>query len=118
MKVGDKAYLVYEDCRRPSCEVTVVSIGNKYITVDGVHRTESRYDILTKESIDDQSGWNCRARLYESREKYVEQQLEDIRVNEIKQRIIYVVKNCAIEPKLLYTIARLLKIEIKQQTAI
>ena len=113
MKVGDKVYLVYEDSRRPSCEVTVVSIGNKYITVDGVHRTESRYDILTKESVDDQSGWNCRARLYESKKKYFEQQLENIRVNEIKQRIIYIVKNCAIEPKLLYTIAGLLKIDFR-----
>ena len=50
MKVGDKAYLVYEDPRRPSCEVTVVSIGNKYITVDRVHHTESRCDILTKKN--------------------------------------------------------------------
>ena len=114
MKVGDKAYLVYNDPRRPSCEVTVVSIGNKYITIDGVHRTESRYDILTKESVDDQSGWNCRARLYESKEKYFEQRAEDIYISEIKKRIIHLVQSCAIEPKLLYTIAGLLKIEIKQ----
>ena len=113
MKVGDKAYLVYEDLRRPSHEVTVVSIGNKYITVDRVHRTESRYDILTKESVDDQSGCNCRARLYESKEKYLEQQSEDIRVGKIKQRIIHCVQSRAVEPKLLYTIARLLKIEIE-----
>lgn len=48
MKVGDKVYLVYEDPRRPSHEVNIISIGKKYITVDRVHRSESRYDILTK----------------------------------------------------------------------
>lgn len=111
MKVGDKVYLVYEDPRRPSHEVNIISIGKKYITVDRVHRSESRYDILTKKSVDDQSGCNCRARLYESKEKYFEQQLEDMRINEIRRRIIYCVQSRAIEPKRLYTIAKLLKIE-------
>ena len=111
MKGGDKVYLVYEDSRRLSHEVNIISIGNKYITVDSVHRSESRYDILTKESVDDQSGCNCKARLYESKEKYFEQQLEDTRINEIRQRIIYCVRSRAIEPKRLYAIAKLLKIE-------
>lgn len=73
MKVGDKVYLVYEDPRRPSYNVTIKSIGSKYITVDGVHHSESRYDILTKKSVDDRNGWNCGARLYENKEKYFEQ---------------------------------------------
>ena len=111
MKVGDKAYLVYEDPRRHSHEVNIISIGKKYITVDGVHRSESRYDILTKKSADDQNGCNCRARLYESKEKYFEQQLENMRINEIRQRIIYRIQLGAIESKTLYTIAKLLKIE-------
>ena len=111
MKVGDEVYLVYEDTRRGSQYVTIKSIGSKYITVDGVHSSESRYDILTKESVDDRHGWNCRACLYESKEKYFEQQLENMRVNEIKTRIVYYIQHNTIEPEVLYTIAKLLKIK-------
>lgn len=111
MKVGDKVYLVYEDSRLRSQYVTIKSIGSKYITVDGVHRSESRYNILTKESVDDRSGWNCRARLYESKEKYFEQQLEDACVDKVKTRIVNYIQHHAIELKMLHTIAKLLKIE-------
>ena len=111
MKVGDNVYLVYDDARRGACHVVIKSIGSKYITVSGVHRTEARYDKLTKRSVDDNTGWNCKAELFESKEKYFEQQLEDMRINEIRQRIIHRMQLGAIEPKMLYTIAKLLKIE-------
>lgn len=111
MKVGDKVYLVYDDSRRSPFYVTIRSIGNKYITIDGVHRSESRYDITTKCSVDDSRGWNCKARLYESKEKYFEQQLESMVIRELINRIVYCLNHKPIKPKTLHSIARLLGIE-------
>lgn len=72
MKVGDTVYLVYDDSRQRACNVVIKSIGNKYITVDGVHKSEARYDKLTKRSVDDNRGWNCNAELFESESAYIE----------------------------------------------
>ena len=110
MKVGDSAYLVYSDNRKKPCYVTVKSIGHKYITVSGVHSSESKYDILTKSSVDDARGWNCNAQLYESEEQYRKQKSEDTILNKLRTEIVFYVQHKPIEPKLLHTIARLLKI--------
>lgn len=87
MKVGDNVYLVYDDARRGACHVVIKSIGSKYITVSGVHRSEARYDKLTKRSVDDNTGWNCNAELFESESTYIEYKnrysLERKLVNEI-----------------------------------
>lgn len=56
MKVGDNVYLVYDDARRGARHVVIKSIGSKYITMSGVHRSEARYDKLTKRSVDDNTG--------------------------------------------------------------
>lgn len=72
MKVGDNVYLVYDDARRGARRVVIKSIGSKYITVSGVHRSEARYDKLTKRSVDDNTGWNCNAELFESESACIE----------------------------------------------
>lgn len=113
MKVGDNVYLVYSDTRRKPCYVTIKSIGHKYITVSGVHSSESKYDILTKRSVDDTRGWNCNAQLYESEEQYHKQKLEDTILGELRNKIAFYVQHNLTEPKLIYTIAKLLKIEIQ-----
>lgn len=76
MKVGDKVYVVFNDTRREPFYTTIKSIGRKYITIDNIHYTESKYDIVTKESVDDCNGHNCKATLYESEQAYIEKQKE------------------------------------------
>lgn len=66
---GSKVYIVPRDTRIEPYYRTVVSIGRKYITVDdNLHY--NKFDILTKESVDDSSGWNPHLILYESKEAY------------------------------------------------
>lgn len=110
MKVGDEVYLVYDDTRRVPRHVTIKSIGHKYITVSGVHSSESKYDILTKRSVDDTRGWNCKAQLYESVEQYNEQQLENLVIHELKTRIVFYLQHKSIAPEVIHTIAKLLHI--------
>lgn len=113
MKVGDKVYLAYDDTRKSAQYVTIKSIGHKYITVSGVHSSESRYDILTKRSVDDIRGWNCNAQLYESEEQYNEQRLENLVLSELKARIVICLQCTPIAPKVIRTIAKLLHINIE-----
>lgn len=112
MKAGDTAYLVYDDTRKDPLNVTIKSIGRKYITIDGVHSSESRYDILTKRSADDASGWNCRATLYESCEQYHQARYEKLVTNELRLRIIARLQYSLVADGTIRDIANLLCIEI------
>ena len=97
MKVGDKVYVVYDDNRRKPFYTTIRSIGRKYITINNAHPSESRFDILTKLSADDNRGWNCKAKLYESEEQFVEftekyelvKSLTSIAMNMLKAKMEY-----------------------------
>lgn len=113
MKVGDTAYLVYEDHRKDPINVTIKSIGRKYITVDGVHSSESKYDIITKKSVDDNTGWNCCATLYASCEQYRQAQYKKLVTNELRLRIIARLQYGLVEDGTIRDMANLLGIEIE-----
>lgn len=113
MKVGDTAYLVYDDTRKGPVNVTIKSIGRKYITVDGVHRSESRYDIITKKSVDDNTGWNCRATLYASCEQYRQVCYKKLVTNELRLRIIAKLQYSLVADDTIRDMANLLGIEIE-----
>ena len=61
---------MYKDARNHPHYSNIISVGSKYITIDGVHRDYSKFDKITKESVDTRNGWNCRAMLFESEEAY------------------------------------------------
>lgn len=71
---GSKVYIVPNDKRNAPYHRTVVSIGRKYITVDD-NSSYNRFDIITKQSVNDKNDWNPRLKLYENKEEY-EQQLQ------------------------------------------
>ena len=83
IEVGDMVYVVYDDDRIPPIYATVKSIGRKFIHLDNVHVSASRFDITTHRSVDDRDGWNCRAELFESKEAYENQ----VKENELKAQL-------------------------------
>lgn len=111
MKIGDTLYLVYDDTRKEPRNVTVTSIGRKYITVDGVHGSESKYDILTKKSVDDNTGWNCRATLYTSKEQYNKIAYQKLITNEYCIRIIHMLQHGMVSDSKILDIANQLGIK-------
>ena len=111
MKIGDTLYLVYDDTRKKPINVTVKSIGRKYITVDGVHACESRYDILTKRSVNDNTGWNCCATLYTSKEQYNKAAYQKLIANEYRLRIIYMLQHGRVPDSMILDIANQLGIK-------
>lgn len=92
MKKGDKVYVVYKDARNRPHYSNIISVGSKYITIDGVHRDYSRFDKITKESVDTQNGWNCRAVLFESEEAYNEYVLRKNRKVLLRNKLIDYIK--------------------------
>ena len=74
IEVGSKVYIVPDDTRNVPYYRTVISIGRKYITVAD-NSSLNKFDILTKRSVDDKTGWNPKLKLYDSKFAY-EQQLQ------------------------------------------
>lgn len=89
MKKGNIVYVVYDDKRRSPFHATIKSIGKKYIHIDNVHISESKFDIITHESVNDNTGWNCKAKLFESKESYETQ----IKENELKRQLYLKITN-------------------------
>lgn len=73
---GSRVYIVPRDSRHSPYYVVVEKIGKKYITVVD-NPSCNRFDIRTKESIDDRTGWNPCLKLYESKEVYEKEKLEE-----------------------------------------
>lgn len=69
IKIGSEVYIVPSDTRNKPYYRTVISIGRKYITVAD-NPSYNRFDILTKKSIANRTGWNPSLTLYESKEVY------------------------------------------------
>lgn len=45
LKTGDTVYLVPNDTRYHSCTKTIISLGNKWLKVDLLHRSENKFDV-------------------------------------------------------------------------
>lgn len=69
MKKGDTVYIVPEDIRCPHYTAKIVSVGRKYITIEGPNG-ENKFDVKTFYSVDSKSVYNCRRTLYISAEDY------------------------------------------------
>lgn len=46
IKVGDTVYLVPYDSRTNPCTKKVISLGNKWLKVDYLHRSENKFDVM------------------------------------------------------------------------
>lgn len=63
---GSLVYIVPDDTRHEPYNCRVLSVGSKYITVEG----KDRFDIRTLYSVEDSKGWNPRLQLYKSKEYF------------------------------------------------
>lgn len=63
---GSLVYIVPDDTRHEPYNSRVLSVGSKYITVEG----RDRFDIRTLYSVEDSKGWNPRLQLYKSKEYF------------------------------------------------
>lgn len=87
IQIGSKVYIVPNDTRHVPYYRTVKSIGRKYITVDD-NLSYARFDIITKESICDKSGWNPHLTLYENKAEYEAEQ----KVSNLKHSLLISIK--------------------------
>lgn len=46
LKVGDTVYLVPYDSRIKPCTKKIISLGNKWLKVDNMHRSENKFDVM------------------------------------------------------------------------
>lgn len=70
---GSLVYIVPEDTRCEPYNCRVLSVGSKYITVEG----RDKFDICTLYSVEDKTGWNPRLWLYKSKEHFERKKQED-----------------------------------------
>ena len=77
---GSLVYIVPDDTRHEPYSCRVLSVGSKYITVEG----RDRFDIHTLYSVEDSKGWNPRLQLYKSKEYFERKKQKD----ELKRGII------------------------------
>lgn len=62
-----------DDTRHEPYSRRVLSVGSKYITVEG----KDKFDIRTLYSVEDSKGWNPRLQLYKSKEYFERKKQED-----------------------------------------
>lgn len=100
---GSLVYIVPEDTRHEPYNCRVLSVGSKYITVEG----KDKFDIRTLYSVEDSRGWNPRLQLYKSKEYFERKKQED----ELKGDIIsYIEKHLGDMPmRVLRDISELVK---------
>lgn len=46
LKVGDTVYLVPYDSRIEPCTKKIISLGNRWLKVDNMHRSENKFDVM------------------------------------------------------------------------
>lgn len=93
IKVGSQVYIVPDDTRNIPYYRTVVSIGRKYITVDD-NPSCNKFDISTKKSVNDKTGWNPRLNLYESKFAYEQQLQYSIERKQLLENIDRLLQKC------------------------
>lgn len=92
MKKGDKVYVVYDDTRNKPHYSNIISVGSKYIIIGNIHRDYSRFDKMTKRSVDAPNGYNCRAMLFENEEAYNKHVLRKNKEALLKNKLISYIK--------------------------
>ena len=70
---GSLVYIVPDDTRHEPYNSRVLSVGSKYITVEG----RDRFDIHTLYSVEDSKGWNPRLQLYKSKVHFERKKQKD-----------------------------------------
>ena len=100
---GSLVYIVPDDTRHEPYNSRVLSVGSKYITVEG----QDRFDIRTLYSVEDSKGWNPRLQLYKSKEHFERKKQEDKLKGDI---ISYIEKHLGSMPiRILRDISELIK---------
>lgn len=93
---GTCVYVVAEDPRISPYYTPVISVGRKYIKILDSKDCDT-YDLVTHESVDSKEGYNCRRKIYASKEVYEYEQRRTKLELQIKSSIISYVEGLSLE---------------------
>ena len=93
---GGCVYVVAEDSRISPYYASVISIGRKYIKIMDTKDCDT-YDLITHESVDAKDGYNCRRKIYASKEVYEYEQRRSKLEYQIKNSLIQYIKSLTLD---------------------
>lgn len=93
---GTCVYVVAEDPRISPYYTSVISVGRKYIKILDSKDCDT-YDLVMHESVDSKEGYNCRRKIYASKEAYEYERRRTKLELQIKSSIISYVEGLSLE---------------------